>query len=71
MSKWVDVPVTIMKTYAVEIEDDEAAEDAITYAMEECMGGCDVEINHGDVIVSENDQQAEMIRRNADEVLSL
>ena len=71
MSKWVEVPVVIMKIYAVEIEDNETVENAINYAMEDCMCGENVEIDYSNVVVSENEHQAEQIRRFADELISL
>ena len=70
MSKWIDIPVMIMKTYAVEVEDTEGVEHAIQYVVDDCMGD-DVEIVHSNVMIAEDEHQAEQIRRLADEVLSL
>lgn len=68
MSRWVEVPVTIFKTFAIEIEADETIDDAKQYAMDECMGD-DAEV--GDCVIAENDLQADSIRRHADAVLAL
>ena len=71
MSKWVDVPVTIFKTYAVEIEDGETIDDAINYAIEDCLGNGDVNVDRSNVTIAADDRQAEQIRILADERLAL
>ncbi len=68
MSKWVEVPITIHKTFAVEIEDTETVDDAIKYALNECLGD-NTEI--GDCLMADNNQTAEQIQRLADERLSI
>lgn len=70
MSKWVEIPVTIFKTYAVEIEDSETIEDAIQYALEECMES-NTEVDRKDCLIAKNDMEAEQIKRCSDEKISL
>lgn len=67
MTKWVEVPVTILKTYAVEIEDNETIKDAVEYASEDCFG--DIEIDHKNCTIAETEQQANNIKIMADEIL--
>jgi hypothetical protein len=70
VSKWVEVPVTIMKTYAVEVEDSQGLKEAIGYVLEE-IPGCDYEINESNCIVSEDDTMAHNIQVASDERLPL
>jgi len=69
MSKWVEVPVTILKTYAVEIEDNQTIKDAIEAVTEDCFD--DIEIDEKNCCVSETEQQANNIRIMASEKLAL
>ena len=67
MSKWVYVLGTIIKTWAVEIEDSETIEDA----QQVVSGSIFEEIIFGDCEVALDDRDAESIRANADETIGL
>lgn len=70
MTKWVEVPVTISKVFAVEIEDSESAEDAIKVVLDE-LAGDNVEIDHKDVLIAESEAMEDSIKRHADERITL
>jgi hypothetical protein len=70
MSKWVEVPVTINKTFAVEISNEQTIDDAIAVATEECMFD-DVTIEEGNCFMADTEQQAEQIKRLSDEKIAL
>lgn len=69
MSKWVEVPVTILKTYAVEIKDNETISDAVNAVTEECLG--DIEIDNKNCFIGQTYHDVNNIKIMADEVLAL
>lgn len=69
MSKWFEIAVTTYRTFAVEVQDDETGEDAMTAVMDELGFGGDhearIECEVTDPLV------LEALQRTADEVLEL
>lgn len=67
MSKWFEVKVTKVTVYAVEVEDNEGAEEAQEYALNEASGFDEVEVSPE----IEGAVNIDRIRRHADEVLPI
>ncbi|TCS35838.1 hypothetical protein EDC30_109137 [Paucimonas lemoignei] len=67
MSKWFEVKVTKVTVYAVEVEDDEDADKAQEYALNEADGFDEVEVSP-EIVGAEN---IDRIRRHADETLEI
>lgn len=74
MSKWVEVTVTITKTYAVEVapgddwDDDDIKSEARDVVLDEYIAD-DVEIVN--TYIAKNEHEAEQLRRLSDESISL
>lgn len=68
MSKWAEVTLTIVKTFAVEVEDDEELDIADQVASDESGIGVIANIESR---FAGSDDEAESIRRHADDVISL
>lgn len=70
MSKWYEVTATIIKTFAVEVEDDENHEDAMQIASEEIsLFEGDVDLQCPETPIARD--QVELLKKTAEEVLKL
>jgi len=53
MSKWVEVPVTITKVFMVKVEEGETVEEAVEWAVNDCMGDGEVSAGKPHIVTDE------------------